>query len=227
MRVKTVIGAVAMAVIVAIGLCVAFYQNDEADSGKEVGKDAANRRAPVERRVARSRAGMGAEENAAPSQAANDMAEQDTDEVPDSEPEPEMTEEEKKAEEEEKRVDEFDATVDKWMEPREDKTVTMADIDAFRDMFRKVPKDRKEECAQRALNLIPDDNVMLLAGILFDKEQDKEILNLVFNDILNRDEDVKKPILKEIFKDKEHPNWADTAWILDVTGELPANGQDK
>jgi hypothetical protein len=32
---------------------------------------------------------------------------------------------------------------------------------------------------------------------------------------------VKKPILKELFKDREHPNWADTAWILDVTGEMP------
>ena len=97
----------------------------------------------------------------------------------------------------------------------------------FRDMFRRVPKARKDECVHRALNLIPDENVMLLAGILFDKEQDKEILDLVYNDILNRDEDVKKPILKEIFKDREHPNWADTAWILDVTGELPANGQNK
>lgn len=31
----------------------------------------------------------------------------------------------------------------------------------------------------------------------------------------------KKPILQQIFKDKTHPCWADTAWILDVTGELP------
>ena len=124
--------------------------------------------------------------------------------APKVEPEPEMTEEEKREAEEEKLVDEFDKTVDK-----------------FRDMFRRVPKARKDECIHRALNLVPDENVMLLAGILFDKEQDKEILDLVFNDILNRDEDVKKPILKELFKDREHPNWADTAWILDVTGEMP------
>ena len=137
-----------------------------------------------------------------------------------AEPEPEMTEEEKKEAEEEKRVDEFDKAVDKWMEPQ-GKAVTMEEVDKFRDMFRNVPKARKEECVHRALNLIPDENVMLLAGILFDKEQDKDILDLVYNDILNRDEDVKKPILKEIFKDKDHPNWADTAWILDVTGELP------
>ena len=137
-----------------------------------------------------------------------------------AEPEPEMTEEEKKEAEEEKRVDEFDKAVDKWMEPQ-GKAVTMEEVDKFRDMFRSVPKARKDECVHRALNLIPDENVMLLAGILFDKEQDKDILDLVYNDILNRDEDVKKPILKEIFKDKDHPNWADTAWILDVTGELP------
>ena len=43
----------------------------------------------------------------------------------------------------------------------------------------------------------------------------------MFNDVLNRDEEVKKLILPKIFKDKTHPCWADTAWILDVTGELP------
>ena len=141
-------------------------------------------------------------------------------EEPQQEPEPEMTEEEKKEAEEEKRVEEFDKTVDKWMEPQ-GKSVTMEEVDKFRDMFRRVPQARKEECVHRALNLIPDENVMLLAGILFDKEQDKEIIELVYNDILNRDEDVKKLILQQIFKDREHPNWADTAWILDVTGELP------
>ena len=63
---------------------------------------------------------------------------------------------------------------------------------------------------------------MLLAGILMDKTLDKQILETVYNDVLNRDEDVKKPILQQIFKDREHPCWADTAWILDVTGGLPA-----
>lgn len=127
---------------------------------------------------------------------------------------------------EEKLVDAFDALTDKWQEPAADK-VTMDEVKKFRERLAKVPKSRKEECVQRALNLVPDENVMLLAGILFDKSQDREILELVYNDILNRDEDVKKPILREVFKDKEHPCWADTAWILDVTGELPnKKGED-
>ena len=131
-----------------------------------------------------------------------------------------LTEEEKREAEEEKLVEAFDDLTDKWQEPSA-KGVAMADIDNFAQSFRKVPKERRDECVHRALNLIPDENVMLLAGILMDKTMDKEIVETVFNDVLNRDEDVKKPILQEIFKDKTHPCWADTAWILDVTDELP------
>lgn len=71
------------------------------------------------------------------------------------------------------------------------KGVTMADVDNFAKAFRQVPKARQDECIHRALNLIPDENVMLLAGVLMDKTMDKEIVETVYNDILNRDEDVK------------------------------------
>ena len=118
-------------------------------------------------------------------------------------------------------VEAFDSLTDKWMEPSE-KGVTMEDVQHFAEQFRKLPTTRKNECLQRALNLVPDENVMLLAGVLMDKTQDKEYLEMVYNNVLNRDENVKKPILQQIFKDREHPCWADTAWILDVTGEKPA-----
>ena len=134
------------------------------------------------------------------------------------EPEP-QTDEERREAEEEALVDAFDDLTDKWMEPSS-KGVTMADVNGFVKSFRKIPQTRQDECVHRALNLIPDENVMLLAGVLMDKTMNKEIVETVYNDILNRDEDVKKPILQEIFKDKSHPCWADTAWILDVTGEL-------
>jgi len=132
-----------------------------------------------------------------------------------------LSEEEQRERDEEKSVEAFDGLTDKWMEPAKE-GVTMKDVDEFVAQFRKVPKARKDECLHRALNLVPDENVMLLAGILMDKTQDKELIETVYNDVLNRDEGVKKPILQQIFKDREHPCWADTAWILDVTGELPA-----
>lgn len=148
----------------------------------------------------------------------------DEEESDDEEDEEELTEEEKREREEEKLVDAFDDLTDTWDEPSK-KEITMADIDAFGAAFRKVPDDRKDECVHRALNLIPDENVMLLAGILMDKSNDREIIEEVFNDVLNRDEDVKEPILRQIFKDKEHPCWDDVAWIFDVTDELPQEGE--
>ena len=152
---------------------------------------------------------------------ASSLPGEDAEDEDDSESKEEpLTEEEKREAEEEKLVEAFDDLTDKWQEPSA-KGVTMADIDNFAAAFRKVPKARQDECVHRALNLVPDENVMLLAGILMDKTMDKEIVETVFNDVLNRDEDVKKPILQQIFKDKDHPCWADTAWILDVTGELP------
>ncbi len=213
-----IVGIVIAGVILLLGAGLFFLRTpdvqDDVDPQVEEEVDAVKPKKNPSRKTTTSRVRADAESGTADAEPSDDPDETGMD------PEPEMTEEEKKEAEEEKRVDEFDAAVDKWMELTE-KAVTMDDVDKFRDMFRLVPKARKEECIQRALNLIPDDNVMLLAGILLDKEQDKEILDLIYNDILNRDEEVKKPILQEIFKDKDHPNWADTAWILDATGELP------
>ena len=152
---------------------------------------------------------------------AEDMAEEEATEEADEPAEPEA-EEGVDEDEDEKKVEAFDGLVDAWME-KESGEVSMKDMDDFVASFRSVPAARKEECLHRALNLVSDDHVLLLAGILFDKTADKEHVELVFNDVLNRDESVKKLILPMIYKDKTHPCWADTAWILDATGETPAN----
>ena len=131
----------------------------------------------------------------------------------------EQSDEDKRADEEEALVDAFDDMTDKFMEIDDEKAISMDDVKKFHEQFKKVPKSRKEECLQRALNLVPDENIMLLAGILMDKDEDKELVELVFNDILNREDSMKQILLKEIFKDKTHPCWSDAAWILDVTKE--------
>lgn len=123
-------------------------------------------------------------------------------------------------------VDAFDALVDGWMEARPG-GVAMKDVEGFRAAFARVPDVSKDECLQRALNLIPDENILLLAGILLDKSQGRAVLEAVFNDILNRDDQAKLPILKNLYKDRAHPCWADAAWVLDVTGEVPSDAQSR
>ena len=162
-------------------------------------------------------ASQAADEEAEDAEAKDDAGKKDDEEMPEEEP---KTEEEIMADREEALVDAFDGMTDKWQEPSES-DVPMAEVEKFRQQFNKIPKARQEECLQRALNLLPDENIMLLAGILLDKEQPAEYLELVYNDILNRDESVKKPLLQEIYKDKEHPCWSTTAWILEATGESP------
>lgn len=110
---------------------------------------------------------------------------------------------------------------DAWREPI-GRPITIEEIQRFSRQFKNVPPESRDDCINRALNLIPDENVMLLAGILMDKSNSKELLDTVYSDLLNRDESVKMPILRQILKDKSHPCWADTAWVLDVTSELSA-----
>lgn len=121
-------------------------------------------------------------------------------------------------EDEEKRVDAFDQMTDFWLKARP-QGVTLADVDAFVSAFRQVPRSHRNGCIHRALNLIPDENVMLLTGILMDRSMDLDIVRIVFADIVNRDEHVKRPILRRIRADKDHPCHEDAAWILEATGE--------
>ena len=209
-------GFFACVVAVVVAAAVALVRAREEESVAEGSAADAPRAAVVEQ----AQAGGGV---SAPAEGGAEASAEKSDEpetAPDPEPEEQKSEEELRQEEEEKKVEAFDAITDKWME-KEGGEVTMKDMDEFVAAFRSVPAGRKEECLHRALNLVSDDHVLLLAGILFDKTAEKEHVELVFNDILNRDEEVKKLILPKIFKDREHPCWADAAWILDVTGELP------
>ena len=116
-------------------------------------------------------------------------------------------------------VSRFYRETDRWV--RSDRVATVEDIRAFVRAFNAVPVSRRKGALHRALNLIPDANVALLAGVLFDKSQPKEIVREVFNDVVNRPEEAKEPILKEIAKDKTHPCYSDAQWIFEVTGERP------
>lgn len=117
-------------------------------------------------------------------------------------------------------IQRFDALTDKWSKPQKT-PATVEDVKAFVAAFQGLPPSRRLERLQRSLNLIPDENVILLAGVLLDKGTDEVSAKAIYDDIINRDELVKKPIIEEIYKDKTHPCWDDTRWIFEVTGESP------
>lgn len=122
----------------------------------------------------------------------------------------------------ERAARQFDGLVRRWS-GRATGEVTMDDVDEFVGAFGHLTGKMKKDSLRRALNLIPDRNVMLLAGILMDRRQDGETLKTVFQDVVNREEKVKKPILESIYRDRTHPCWPDVQWIFEVTGESPAS----
>mgnify|MGYP006919530331 CR=1 FL=1 len=91
---------------------------------------------------------------------------------------------------------------------------------AFKAEFAKLDKADQMDGIQTALNLLPEEQFPILYPILFDKTMDPDILDEIFSDGLNHDEDIKVPMMKEIYKDKEHPMYVEAARILDATGEL-------
>lgn len=108
----------------------------------------------------------------------------------------------------------FQTFLDDWSNAT--KTVDEKDVAEFVDLFGRLPEARRDEFLSHALNLITDDKLELLLGILMDKTQPKDVLSAVFNDILNRDDEVKLLVLSEIAKDRDHPCWVDAVWVLDV-----------
>ena len=196
--------SIAAGVMIAIIGCVLLANRREGSSG-EAGRGSADGNSIRSETVAQAeRFGGGKTLSAAGKDGLNDGREADGREL----------------EDEETLVRNFDDVTDRWIKPSK-KEISLRDVESFVAELKKVPVKRRQECVQRVLNLVPDENIMLIAGILMDKSLDKAIAATVFGDVLNRDENVKKLLLQQVFKDRTHPCWADAAWILDVTGQLP------
>ncbi len=87
-----------------------------------------------------------------------------------------------------------------------------------KEAFDKLDKDDQLDGIRHGLNLLPDDRFAVLDAILYDKGEDPEVLDAIFSDVLNRPEEIKMPILKDLSKDREHPMFFEAARILDVVG---------
>lgn len=101
-----------------------------------------------------------------------------------------------------------------------DKVVTPEDQVAVVDVFNKLDSTQQLEQIRQAMNMLPDKTVQVVYGILFDNTQPEEVVDVIFSDLLNRNEAIKNPVMEQIIKDKKHPMYFESARILDVIGLL-------
>jgi hypothetical protein len=97
--------------------------------------------------------------------------------------------------------------------------VTVKEQEELRDLFSDLSPEAQIENIHHAMNLLPDETVEVVFGILFDTSQSPEVLNAIFHDVLNRDEAIKNPMMETIAKDKTHPMYVESARILDIVKE--------
>lgn len=82
--------------------------------------------------------------------------------------------------------------------------------------LRRLPAGRRREAAQSLMNLLGDTDFDVMGDILLDRNQPAEVVEAVFNDLLNRPDEVKRPFLREIAKDEGHVGCTEARRILDV-----------
>lgn len=97
-------------------------------------------------------------------------------------------------------------------------TPSLDGVKRIKKAFDQLNKADQLDAIRQSLNLFQDEQFSLLYGILFDKQEDAEVLDAIFSDALNRSEDIKTPLMKELVKDKTHPCFFESARILDTIG---------
>ena len=118
----------------------------------------------------------------------------------------------------EKAVEAWEKLVDELVDTKD--APTLERMTSVKEAFDRLDKNDQMDAIYTSLNLLPDEQFTALFGILYDKSENAEVLDAIFSDALNRDEDIKVPMMKELVLDKEHPMFFESARILDVTGEL-------
>ncbi|NLL83858.1 MAG: hypothetical protein GX230_06415 [Lentisphaerae bacterium] len=114
----------------------------------------------------------------------------------------------------ERAIERWEGLVDAAEELTEAPGVEMAET--FKKAFDAMTLENKEDNIDYALHLLPDSQFAVLYLILFNKNEDYDILDSILCDALNREESIKMPLLRELRKDKEHPLWEEVDRILEV-----------
>lgn len=89
--------------------------------------------------------------------------------------------------------------------------------DRIRELIPLAPPDQQPELAQHMLNMTQDDHYDGVAEMLTNASTPPDVLDVLKNDMLNRPDSIKLPLLLDIARDSDHP-WHSEA--LDMLGLL-------
>lgn len=80
-----------------------------------------------------------------------------------------------------------------------------SDVRKFKAAFDAFSAEQKRDNINEALNLFTDESIDCLTAILYDSSEPLEILNDVFNDIMNRPDEIRGKVFQHIVSGPKHP----------------------
>lgn len=98
--------------------------------------------------------------------------------------------------------------------------------------MRGLPPEAQEEFVAHAVNLCEDEQFDLLANIYFEAATPSEVKETIFNDVLNRPDEIKLPLLAKTLRNPTHPMAGESKEILEMyldlePGAVPPNGWEQ
>jgi hypothetical protein len=98
--------------------------------------------------------------------------------------------------------------------------------------MRGLPSEAQEEFIAHAVNLCEDEQFDLLANIYFEAATPFEVRETIFNDALNRPDEIKLPFLAKTLRSPTHPMAGESKEILEMyldlePGTVPPNGWEQ
>jgi hypothetical protein len=98
--------------------------------------------------------------------------------------------------------------------------------------MRGLPPEAQEEFVAHAVNLCEDEQFDLLANIYFETATPSEVKETIFNDVLNRPDEIKLPLLAKTLRNPTHPMAGESKEILEMyldlePGAVPPNGWEQ
>lgn len=98
--------------------------------------------------------------------------------------------------------------------------------------MRGLPPEAQEEFAAHAVNLCEDEQFGLLANIYLDAATPKGVSETIFNDALNRPDEIKLPLMANTLRNPAHPMAGEAREILEMyldlePGAVPPGGWEQ
>lgn len=98
--------------------------------------------------------------------------------------------------------------------------------------MRGLPPEAQEEFAAHAVNLCEDEQFGQLEGVFHNPSTAAEVSEIIFNDALNRPDEIKLPMLAKTLRNPAHPMAGEAREILEMyldlePGATPADGWEQ